>query len=67
VESRKDNTDPGEPDEDESERREYSSPPCYLHEFEEQGTADRKDTAQKPAADDGGASDTPVGISRVIF
>ena len=39
VESRKDPIEPGKPtDEADLERRECSSPPCYLHEFERQTT-----------------------------
>ena len=54
VESRKDGKAPDGPeDEAELEQREYSSPPCYLHEFDErQANATRKKReAAKPATD----------------
>ena len=53
MESNKDGKAPCEPDdEDELEQREYSSPACYLHEFEQQeNAADQARKASKPATD----------------
>lgn len=53
MQSREDNKEPKEPDDEaDHEPREYSSPACYLHEFEQQaGGADqaRAPTVQQPA------------------
>jgi hypothetical protein len=58
VESPKDSQPPAQPDdEDELEPREYSSPPCYLHEFEQPPSEpDAAGKTPKPAA---GASTAP--------
>jgi hypothetical protein len=53
MESHRDDKEPGNPhDEDELEQREYSSPACYLHEFEQQASAaGEARTAPKSAPD----------------
>jgi hypothetical protein len=62
MESHRDDKEPSQPqDEDELEQREYSSPACYLHEFEQQANAaDEARTAPKPVPDSKAAKPADV-------
>lgn len=67
MESRKDDKTPKDVgDEDELEQREYSSPPCYLHEFEQQQKESKSRQARKEPdlAPDSTSRDAPESKRR---